>query len=432
MKILVIDQDFCGLPFSMAAQEDGHSVRLWNPHSTPIGDGIISKVPTWQPHMKWADMIVLTDNSKTLWQLQPYFDQHYPIFGSNKHAAQLELDREMGQKALEMCGIQTLPFEVFESFDKAIKYVEQKNRPFVCKPWGGDPDKSLSYVPKKPADLLVRLERWKKDGKLKGKFMLQQMVTGVEMAVGGWIGPGGWAPWYNENWEEKRLMPDGLGPNTGEMGTVMRYTKDSRLFDLVLKPVAGLLMQLGYVGYVDMNCIIDEHGTPWPLEFTMRFGWPHFNLCMTLHEGDTAEWMLDLLHGKSTLECSTDVCVGAVMAFPDFPYNKRPEEQSVGYPINGVLAKDSRSLRLSSVMRGPGIVASGTKRDTWLTAGTYVAIATGTGSTIERARKACYEQADRVTWANDKIMRKDIGCRLEKTLPQLQRQGFATGLKYGG
>jgi hypothetical protein len=38
------------------------------------------------------------------------------------------------------------------------------------------------------------------------------------------------------------VQPGDLGPNTGEMGTIMR------LFDKVLRPLEDMLVRLGYVG----------------------------------------------------------------------------------------------------------------------------------------------------------------------------------------
>lgn len=437
MKILIIDQDLVGLPFALACQEAKHDVRLWQPldkgRESCIGDGLVEKVKSWETSMKWADLIVMTDNSKYGAQIEPYFKKGFPIFGCNQKAALLELDREVGLKVLETSGIETLPFETFESYSKAIDYVKKTGATYVCKPWGGNPDKSLSYVSKGPADMVYKLQRWDKTNKLKGKFLLQEKIDGTEMAVGGWLGPHGWCAALNENWEEKRLMNEGLGVNTGEMGTVMRYTKKSKLFDDVLEPCTDYLISLGYVGYIDMNCIVDEAGKPWPLEFTMRFGWPHFNLCMSLHKGDPADWMAGLLEGKDLLRTSDDVCVGVVMAHGDFPYGNFTQEDVSGYPITGIKAKTLDCLRLSGAqwceapVDGKGGVV---ERDTYCTAGDYVAVATGCGPTVCQAREEAYDLAWSIDWPSNRMFRTDIGRRLEEGLPKLQKHGYAAGMKY--
>lgn len=437
MKILVIDQDACGLPFSLACLDAGHEVRLWQPPPKSgkilIGRGLVDLVEEWRPSMRWADMIVMTDNSRFGAEIEPFFKKGFPIFGCNQQAAELELDREVGQRVLEQSGIKCLPFETFTSYTKAIEYVRKTGKTYVCKPWGGNPDKSLSYVSKSPADMIFKLERWNRTNKLKGKFLLQEKIDGCEMAVGGWLGSDGWCAAINENWEEKRLMNDGLGVNTGEMGTVMRYTKKSQLFKDVLEPCTEQLLALGYVGYVDMNCMIAEDGTPCPLEFTMRFGWPHFNLCMTLHKGDPAEWMAGLLEGKDLLRTSSDVCVGVVMAHGDFPYGNFDQEDVAGYPLTGITAGKLKNLRLSGVqwLEAP-VMAAGkvVTRETYCTAADYVCIATGTGPTVEAARESCYDLAWSIDWPSNRMFRTDIGKRLEEGLPILQKHGYATGMEY--
>lgn len=449
MKILLIDDESLRLSFAMRCQEAGHRVKVWFPlenkhpmygkYKNTVGDGIVDKVPDWKSWMDWADLIVLGNNSFLGDKLEPYFKKGYPIFGCNKQAAELELDRELGQKTFEDAGIEVVPYKTFQDYDTAIAYIKKEKRPFVSKPWGGESDKSLSYVPKgstpveAAANLVSQLESWKRDG-LKGEFMLQEMVEGEEMAVGGWFGPGGFSKWINENWEEKRLMNDGFGPNTGEMGTVMRYVTKSKLFDDVLEPVTDVLHKLNYVGYVDVNCIITKDGRPIPLEFTVRWGEPHYNLCQALHKGDPAQWMLDLLRGRDTLKCSTDICIGIVLAMRDYPWDNLPPEQSEGHPIRGITPRNRDSVYLTSVCMGiaPCEVKGAIKdAETFVTAGCYVMTVTGMGKTVMKAWESAETVAEEINWPPHMTRRTDIGWRLEKDIPELQKLGYAKGLDYG-
>ena len=437
MNILIVDQDHCGLPFAMRCQAAKHSVRLWMPpekggRKSRIGEGIVQRVDNFKSNMTWADLVVMTDNSRFRDDMEPFFRRGFPIFGCNKAAGDWELDRAVGQKVFEEHGMEVLPFKTFSSYDKAIAYVKKEGRPFVSKPWGGNPDKSMSYVPKTEEDLISMLQAWKRQG-IKGEFMLQEMVEGFEMAVGAWIGPGGFAKPINENWEEKRMLNEGLGPNTGEMGTVMRYVRKSKMFEDVLAPLEQALIDVGYVGYVDVNCIVGKDGTPWPLEFTMRFGWPHFNLCMALHEGDPANWMADLLEGKDSLKVSSDVCLGVVMAMGDYPWNNFPPERIEGHPIRGLTKKVSAKTYLSSVMMGEAPVKVGGSvedRPCIVSAGAYVLVATGTGSTVTDAYEDAYDTVESINWPPHKTYRTDIGMRLEDDLPALQKFGYATGMEF--
>lgn len=438
MNILFIDPECTALDFALRCQDAGHEVQLWIPkeHSgdpCPVGKGLVPLPDEWQPLMGWADLVLPTTNSKYANDLEPFFKAGYPIVGANKAGAELELDREVGQQVLEECGIECLPNRIFSDYDEAIEYVKKTGLAYVSKPWGGNADKAMTYVSKSAADMVFKLQRWKSEGKLKGQFMLQEKIDGIEMGVGCWFGPGGWSAWIEENWEEKKLMNDGLGCNTGEQGTVMRYVKSSALFDRVLEPVVDYLHEINYVGCVDMNCMVDEEGTPWPLEFTMRFGWPAFNLQTAALKGDPAQWMVDLLNGKDTMRVSEEIIVGVVMTHGDFPYGNFTGKANSGFPIYGITSRNREHLHFQSVMDGvaPMMVGEEVKDvRTLVTAGDYVLVATGLGATVQEARRSVYRTCWAIDWPSNRMFRTDIGERLRFELPKLQEHGFALGMRY--
>lgn len=436
MKILLLDADQIGLAFALRCVEAGHNVRVWqSPLPTgkrsTIGDGMVEKVLQWEPSMKWADLIVLTDNTKYAAKLRPYFNSGFPILGTNEESAALELDRQEGQLALGEAGIETLDYEVFKNYDKALAFVKSEKKDYVSKAWGGTSDKNLSYVPGTKADLVNRLENWKKE-KLKGDFILQEKIDGIEMGVGAWFGPGGFGV-IEENWEFKKMMVGNLGPTTGEMGTILRYVKKSKLFDEVLKPLEEELHRRKFVGSVDVNCMIDTKGRPWPLEFTCRLGWPAFNLSMALHKGDPANWMVDLLEGRNTLKVSSDICCGVVMVMGDYPWDRDPPEQNDGWPIKGLSAKTLPQCALTCVRKGTAWVDKGTgvvQTETVVTAGSYVLVVTGTGGTVQEAKADCMEVVEEIKWSPHQTYRTDIGDRMEKHLEELHEFGYAKDMEY--
>jgi phosphoribosylamine--glycine ligase len=347
----------------------------------------------------------------------------------------LELDRGVGQKAMEDAGIETIPSRVFHDYDDAIAFVKCEGRAFVSKP-SGDAAKALSYVAHDAADLTYMLKRWKKNDAYradarKNGFILQDKVDGCEMAVGGWYGPGGWSRWWCQNFEHKKLMNGNLGPNTGEMGTVVRYVRACKLARQVLEPIGPQLDKLGYVGYVDNNCIIDASGKPWPLEWTMRPGWPIFHNQVALHKGDPVQWMLDLIDGRDTLDVSLDVCVSVVVAIPDFPYSKLTNKEVCGVPIYN--ATDREHIHLSEAMLAddvPTMVGNKvTELPGYVTSGDYPLVATGTGTTISGARRSAYAAVRKVHIPNSPFYRTDIGGgQLLNRLAAIQAHGYARGL----
>ena len=269
----------------------------------------------------------------------------------------------------------------------------------------------------------------KKDG-----FILQERKYGIEMAVGGWFGPGGWSKWFYENWEYKKLMDGDLGVATGEMGTLSRMTKRSKLAEQVLLPIGDTLAKLGYVGYIDNNCIIDKDG-PWPMEWTMRDGWPtKHNVTAHIKNEDPIQWQLDLVNGKDTIEAiDGEVCVSILMALPDFPYSKITNKDLCGIPIRG--AEDYLGkVHLSEVMIGTAPTMVGDKvvdLPGLVTCGDYTLIVTGTGENITAARRNAYNSIKKIKIPNNPFYRLDIGAgRMKKQLPELHRMGYAKGLEF--
>ena len=438
MRILCIDPQANGLDWLMRCQAHGHLVKWYvpdKPRLRPIGLGLIDKVKDWQGWVRWADMIFLTDNTSYMKDLDAVRRQGGPVIvGATDATSDWELDRDLGMRMFRKKGIDVPPCKSFTDYDAAIAYVKREDRAFVSKP-SGDADKALSYVGKTPEDLVYMLERWKKLGKLKSPFILQEKVSGQEMAVGGWFGPGGFASGWCENWEFKKLCDGDRGPNTGEQGSVIRYVPNSKLAKRVLAPFEQELGAGGYVGYVDVNCIIDEKGTPWPLEFTMRPGWPTFNIQQALHRGDPAQWLMDLAQGKKTAawELNTVAC-GVVLSIPDYPFNKFPVEDVCGIPIYGMKPSMRGNIHPCEMALGTAPQKGAEGRIETLpievTAGTYILVGSGTGATVEEARRHAYQILDRLSLPNSPMYRTDIGRRLQWELPKTQAHGYASGLIY--
>ena len=445
MRILVIDSGSNALDLCMRWQQDGHAVVWWDrsQNGTPkrAGEGIVKKVDDFSQiaakWMDWADMVYLPDNVHYIAFLEPYRLKGYPIFGPGIEATKLELDREAGQESMRRAGMKLISSQTFHDYDDATAFVKKEGRAFVSKP-SGDADKALSYVAHDAADMVFMLQRWKANPDYKAMvrrdgFIIQEKVVGAEMAVGGYFGPHGWNKVFFENWENKKLMNGDLGPNTGEMGTLVRPVKRSKLAEQVLLPFTAQLRALKYVGYVDNNCIIDDSGQPWPLEWTLRDPWPMRHNITSLVEGDQAQWMLDLIKGRDSLKVRMDrVSVSIVMALPPFPYQHTVGKDVDGIPIyNGtdmghVHLSEARMAMDVPVMVGDTMVSM----PNYVCTGVYPLVVTGEGDTISSARRSAHAAIRKVKIPNSAFYRTDIGVgRMVKQLPALQKRGYAANLE---
>lgn len=428
----------CGLPFALACLKAGHQVRyfLRPENNQAIGEGFrgLERVKNWVASgTSWAELIVLTGNDEYLPKLDAIRKRGVAVFAPTARSADLEIKREAGMKAFERAGIEVPAYQTFKTLDEAEAHVRAKPDRYVFKTLGSEEDKSLSYVGKSPADMVARLQRWKRLGlNPKGPVMLQTFIPGIELGVSRWMGSEGFIGDYNENFEHKKLLAGNCGPNCGEAGTVQKYVKSSKLGDAVLAPLEEALVKLGHLGDVDVNCIIDEKGKPWPLEFTMRWGWPAFNIMLATHKGDPAEWMLNACEGEDTLEVDYSIAAGIVIAQPDYPYSKATKAETLDIPITGPSQGNRKFVHPQSVkmatlpaMKGEQII----NKKMWASCGDYLAVVTGTGKSVRQACERAYKVVGEIE-VPDMMYRDDIGEKLEEELPTLHAAGFATEFKY--
>ena len=432
MRVLCVDRAGDGLlDAAWRAQEAGHKVKFFlrdfDREKRPVGLGMIELVPDWRAWIRWADIVLLSSNDIYMAEMDRYRAEGVPIIGGGVESASWEHDRAKGMRVFRKAGIPVPPYREFTSYDDAIAYVRRKGIAFASKPCGNCDDKSLSYVAKGPADLLFMLERWRKQGKRQGiEFILQEKIDGIEMAVGAWFGPGGFAPGWEENFEFKRLMPGDVGPNTGEMGTVMRLVRRSKLAERVLVPLETQLDSIGFVGNVDVNCIIDDSGNPWPLEFTTRFGWPAWNIETALHDGDPIDFLAAVAVGDAIRRDARKIDTIALGAYVRFLDGRG----IIGAPVYGDLTSQHRAVELlggkAPMEREQGIA----ERDCFCSAGDHPLIGVGTGGTVREAARAAYKAIREISIPGSPFWRVDIGARLKKQLPKLQEHGYASGMTY--
>lgn len=447
MRVLALDCDSNALDFLMRCQVWGHDVCWFhrkNKDGSPnrCGEGLVKKIHDLdelrRKWLGWADLIFICDNTYLIEFLEPYRTMGYPIFGPGIEATKMELDRQYGQQMMANAGIQIMESKPFHDYDSAIKYVKKHTNMLVSKP-SGDANKSLSYVAHDAGDMVYMLERWKhkpdtqKIAKGEG-FILQEKKTGIEMAVGGFFGPAGWASPLIVNFENKKLMNGDLGVATGEMGTLVYATHKNKLADKVLFPIEEKLRSINYVGYIDSNCIIEPDGTPNPMEWTMRPGWPIWHNIQALVIGDPAQWMRDLIDGTDSLVMDMDrPCISVVMAIPPFPMQNKVQRDIEGIPVYN--ADDFENIHLSSVMVGDAPVQVGDTVATipqFVTSGEYVLVATGVGDTITNARRTAYSAIKKIKIPNSPFYRTDIGRgRMVEQLPALKKLGYVhKGINY--
>jgi phosphoribosylamine---glycine ligase len=408
-KFLFVSNESLSGDLAWQIKKEGHDVKAFigKESDKDVYDGFLEKVDDWKKYIEWADVIVFDDIGVGKFADNLRAQGKYVIGGSS-YTDRLEEDREFGQEEMKRVGMLILPHWDFDDFDSAIEFIKNNPGRYVFKPSGNTPSdqKGILFLGQEEdgMDLIEILEQNKKAWAKKIKrFQLQKMAVGVEVAVGAYFNGEDFIYPINVNFEHKKLFPGDIGPYTGEMGTLSYFSPPNEIFRTTLEKIKPELAKSGYCGCIDINCIANARGI-YPLEFTCRFGYPTISIQM---EGVVSEWgdFLYKLASKQQVELKTKkgFQIGVVVVVPPFPFDDKKE--SFIYKDLSILF---RKPNLDGVHLGDVKLVN----DAWVVAGDsgYVLVVTGSGLTVEEARKQAYTRVKNIILQN-MYYRTDIGLR---------------------
>jgi len=389
--------------------KEGHNVKysISSKEDKEVADGFVEKTDDWEKEVDWADVIVFDDVLGQGTKAQKLREKGKFVIGGTPYTDKLEDDRAFGQEELKKFGIPIIPYRNFTSFEEAIAFVRENPSKYVIKPSGKAQNiKGLLFIGEEDdgRDVIQVLNDYNKAWAKKiSLFQLQKKISGVEVAVGAFFNGKEFIYPINVNFEHKKLFPGDLGPSTGEMGTSMFWSEPNRIFNSTLKKFESKLAEEHYVGYIDINCIVNSHGI-YPLEWTARFGYP--TICIQ-HEGmitPIGEFLYDLASGnKPKFRVKSGFQIGVRIVVPPFPF-KDPEtfevksKDSVIFfkrPVEGVHIEDVKKINSE-----------------WLVTGTsgVILIVCGTGQTMKQAQNQVYSRIKNILIPH-MYYRTDIGDR---------------------
>ena len=260
--------------------EEGHDVKIFvgHPLCQDTLAGLIDRVPDWEAELDWVrgargEGCILFENvGAGRGALQDRLRRDgFHVIGSSAYGSRLENERAYAQQILSELGLSTAAVCEFSDVEVAKQYIERRPARYVFKSNGAD---APSFVGRHPAgkDVQALLAAGSQIGP---NFILMDHIDGVEMGVGAYFNGANFLEPACLDWEHKRFFPGDLGELTGEMGTVVTYSRTKNFFDRTLAKMAPLLRDNGYCGYINLNTIVNDKGI-WPLEFTCRFGYPGY------------------------------------------------------------------------------------------------------------------------------------------------------------
>lgn len=403
--------------------KEGHKVKYFveDKDEKEIGDGFVPKVDKWEDEVDWAEVIVFDDVLGQGKKADKLRKEGRLVVGGTPYTDKLEDDRAFGQNELKNAGVSIIPQENFTSFDEAIGYVQKNPNRYVIKPSGEAQNmKQLLFVGEDEdgKDIIQVLEDYKRAWSKKIKeFQLQRRIVGVEVATGAFFNGKEFVYPININFEHKKLFPGEIGPATGEMGTMMFWSDPNKIFNATLLKMQSKLAEEGYVGYIDINNIVNNNGI-YPLEWTARFGYPTISIQQEGMITPISEFLYKLADGSmTTFRARSGFQVGVRVVVPPFPFKDKDTFESNSKDAVIIFKKPNRDgVHIEDVKNVDG---------EWLVTGTsgVVLIVVGTGPTMKQAQKQAYARIDNIMIPN-MYYRTDIGDRWLEDSDRLHNWGY--------
>ena len=422
-KFLFVSLDGLIADIAWQVVKEGHEVQLFieSQSEREIGNGFVPKTDEWEREVEWADVVVFDDVLGQGAKAQRLREADKLVVGGSPYTDRLEDDRAFGQQELKAAGVSIIPQDNFTSFDDAIAYVQANPNRYVIKPSGEAQNlKQLLFVGEEDdgKDVIQVLEDYKRAWAARIKeFQLQRRIVGVEVAAGAFFNGKEFVLPVNVNFEHKKLFPGDIGPSTGEMGTSMFWSEPNRIFNATLKKMEPKLKEERYIGYIDVNCIVNSNGI-YPLEFTARFGYPTISIQQEGMLTPIGEFLHKLAEGSITrFKARSGFQVGVRIVVPPFPF-KDPETFETS-------SKDAVIIFKKPTREGVHIEDVKSVDNEWLVTGTsgVVLIAVGLGPTMKAAQKQAYNRIENIMIPN-MYYRKDIGDRWFEDFDRLHTWGY--------
>ena len=424
-KFLFVSLESLSGDLAWTLKKEGHEVKCYikAKSDADVYNGFVEKVERWEDWVDWSEVIIFDDVefgsiAERLRKKGKF------VVGGSEYTDRLEIDREFGQAELKRHGVNVLPGWHFSSYEEAIAFIKNNPDRYVFKPSGNTPSggKGLLFIGQEEdgKDLLELLEQnknvWQKKAPL---FLLQKFVSGVEVGVGAYFNGKDFVYPINVNFEHKRVFPGDIGPFAGEMGTLMFWSEPNTLFRATLAKMLPALQESGYIGYIDINCIVNSRGI-YPLEFTSRLGYPLIFMHLEGLLTSTGEWLWKLARGDNfELKTKKGFQIVVRISVPTFFAKAKDRETVEMYRDLPILFKKSSNLdgiHIEDVKIEDGV---------WRIAGESGVLlsVTGSGATVEEARRQVYSRVQNIMVLN-MFYRTDIGAKWAEDSDRLHTWGY--------
>ncbi|MFH1695330.1 MAG: phosphoribosylglycinamide synthetase C domain-containing protein [Candidatus Micrarchaeota archaeon] len=198
--------------------------------------------------------------------------------------------------------------------------------------------------------------------------------------------------------------------------TAMFWSVPNKIFNNTLKKFEGTLAKENFVGYIDINCMVNNYGI-YPLEFTSRFGYPTISIQEHAMITPIGQFLFDLAKGENPkLKVHNGFQIGVRIVVPPFPFDD-PETFEVKSKDSVIFfKKGTESVHIEDVKLVNG---------EWVVTGNsgVILIVCGSGQTMKQAQQQVYSKIKNIIIPH-MYYRKDIGDRWFEDSDRLHNWGY--------
>ena len=335
------------------------------------------------------------------------------IIGPDQKAAQLESSKVYAKRFMRKYGIPTAPFEIFESPDSAISYLQSDLKyPMVIKADGLAAGKGVFIVEDKEEakEVIEEVMINKIFGNAGNRIVIEECLEGEEATVM-FLFDGKSYCLLPSSQDHKRVGDNDVGPNTGGMGA---YSPTPLITEKLLREVEKQVIhpfiegiqqeKLDYHGIVYMGLMITHHTDIHVLEFNIRLGDPETQVVLPRIQNDWLDMCFALSQGTLSdvkLEVVPQPLLGVVLTSRGYPGH-----YEVGKKIEGL--EDFPNEPQGKVL----VFHAGTqkKSNQLYTSGGRVLNVCAFGETLKDAAHNAYLAIGKICFEN-MYYRRDIGFR---------------------
>lgn len=360
----------------------------------------------WAKSEKIDFLVVGPEQSLAAGIVDKFEETHIPSFGVKRQAAQLEASKVYAKKLMERYGLPTARFEVVSRITEGEAALDRFSLPVVIKADGLCGGKG-SFICEERSDALHVLSDLlikKIFGPAGEKVIIEEFLPGYEISYMGFAAGETFVPLATSQ-DYKRLGDGHTGPNTGGMGAISpNPLVDDLLEEKIKRQVVEPFLELAhgekldYRGVIYMGLMLYQ-GTPYVLEFNVRFGDPETQVILPRYQGDLLSVFVATQEKKlagAKLQWKEEKAVTVVLASKGYP-----GDYEEGFEIIGLNEKENENVHLFHA----GTVLENGK---WKTKRGRILGVSALGKSWGEARNAAYGHVKKIGWKG-MTYRKDIG-----------------------